>query len=328
MREMKKRLFMISLGLLLAFMFVLFMGCGNEKEVPPEVDEEPEEQEEIEEEEVDEDENITLKKLQPICVVINNHSAARPQSGLQEASVVYEFLVEGGITRFLAVFDELHEEDYIIGPIRSLRPYFAHQVMEHGGIVAHAGYSSRTREMISGLNLKHITSASYLWRDSSRKAPHNLYTHIEKLQRGAGIDMDATEEEIILEELPEGYEEGLEIEVAYSPSNRVTYTYQQESGTYLRLVNGNPSTDRESGDQYYADRVIIRETRHENVSGSSLVNVNLEGEGNGYLYENGRKYSIKWEKKAGEKTDYYFKDGTPVEMRWGTTWLQVVPLNS
>ncbi len=318
---MKKWLFILGLGILLSLTSVFFIGCGG-NDIPEEIEEEQEE------EEIDEEEKITLEKMQPICVVINNASAARPHSGLQQASGVYEFLVEGGITRLLAVFDEPHEEDYIIGPIRSLRPYFAHQAVEYGGMVAHSGFSSRTREMISGLNLKHVTSSSYLWRDSSRNAPHNLYTHIEKLQRGAGIDLEVTEEKITLEELPEGYEEGLEIEVAYSPSNRVSYTYHTESETYLRFVNGNPSRDRESGDQYYADRVIIRETRHENVSGSSLVNVYLEGEGAGYLYEKGRKYSIKWEKKPGEKTNYYYQDGTPVDVRVGTTWYQVVRTGS
>ena len=318
---MKKWLFILGLGILLSLTSVFFIGCGG-NDIPEEIEEEQEE------EEIDEVEKITLEKMQPICVVINNASAARPHSGLQQASGVYEFLVEGGITRLLAVFDEPSEEDFVIGPIRSLRPYFAHQAVEYGGIVSHSGYSSRTREMISGLNLKHITSSSYLWRDSSRNAPHNLYTQIEKLRKGAGGDMSITQEEIILEELPQGYEEGLEIEVAYSASNKVTYTYQQESDTFLRFVNGSPSKDRETGEQYYADRVIIRETRHENVSGSNLVNVYLEGEGTGYLYEKGRKYSIKWEKKPGEKTNYFYQDGTPVDVRMGTTWYQVVRTGS
>lgn len=319
---MKKWLFILVLGILLSLTTIFLIGCGG-NDIPEEIEEEQEQ----EEEEIEEVEKITLEKMKPICVVINNISVARPQSGLQQASKVYEFLVEGGITRLLAVFDEPYEDDFIIGPVRSLRPYFAHQAVEYGGIIAHGGYSSRTGEMISGLDLKHIGS-NYFWRDSSRKAPHNLYTHMEKLRKGAGGDMDIQREEIVPGDLPDDYEEGQEIEITYSSSNKVSYVYDHESETYLRFVNGSPNMDRETDKQYYTDRVIIRKTSVQSVSGSSLVDIDLDGEGTGYLYEKGKKYSIKWEKEPGEKTEYYFADRTPVELRWGNTWIQVTPVQN
>ena len=170
----------LPLALLLLIVGVALMAGCSEK---PQEQEPPLLENPIEEPEPGQK---TVNRVKPITVVINNHAAARPPSGLQEASIIYEFLVESGITRFLAVYDTLLDEDVTVGPVRSLRPYFAVQAMEHGGAVAHSGYSDRTRDMIRGLGVKEVTSATYLWRDNSRKAPHNLYTSMEKLYSARG----------------------------------------------------------------------------------------------------------------------------------------------
>ncbi|MBS4030897.1 MAG: DUF3048 domain-containing protein [Clostridiales bacterium] len=313
---MKKTLLWL---LVAAFLFgVFFGGCGKKPEpvVVPVV-------EEIEEEEEIEDLTVRVQNVKPVAVVINNHRAAWPQSGLQQASLVYEFLVEGGTTRYLAVFDRHFEENFLVGPVRSLRPYFGEQAREYGGVIAHSGYSVSTQEMIKGMGLKQITSAEYLWRDSSRNAPHNLYTDISKLFKARGAS-DITELEFEPVELPGGYEEESNPVITYSASYKVSYKYDAENGEYLRFINGGPLTDRESGKQYSASRVIVRTAKHTNVPGpDALVDIDLSGSGDGFLYEAGRKYEIRWEKKDG-KTGYYYKDGTRVETGWGNTWIQVV----
>ena len=179
------------------------------------------------------------------------------------------------------------------------------------------------------MGLKQITSSNHLWRDSSRRAPHNLYTDIENLYQGAGTDLSHVEEkEIVLEDCPTNYGKGLEIEVIYSnSSNRVTYTYDEEKEVYLRFINDNPHLDRETEEQYRAHRVIIRKTPHQSIPGpEGLVEINLEGEGEGLLYEGGKKFHIHWEKK-NDATSYYYQTGNPLETRWGNTWIQVVKSN-
>ena len=210
---------------------------GTSRRRPGKLDEEIEEEEEVEEEN-----NIILRHISPVTAVINNYSAARPQSGLQQATIVYEFLVEGSLTRFLAVYDTPFTDNFLVGPVRSLRPYLAEQALEHGGAVANSGYSKRTAELIRGMPLKQITSATYLFRDSSRKAPHNLYSDIEKLHKAAGTDLsDIKETKIILEELPSEYEEGLEIEITYNNNfNRVTYVYDEEKEVTCALLTTTP----------------------------------------------------------------------------------------
>ncbi len=284
--------------------------------------------EEEEEEPEEEPTTVTVQEIFPaITVIFDNNPAARPSSGLQRADIVYEFLVEGGSTRYLAVFKTLQEDNFIIGPIRSLRPYFAVQSLEHGGVVAHSGYSARTREMVSGLGLTQIGDYGYFWRDSSRRAPHNLYTNINNLYQAAGDEPEVIEKELLLRaefDNRPSYTTEERLEIIYDPSNRVHYEYDEEKDVYFRFINDSPHTDKENEEQYYADRIIVRETPHQNVpSSGGLVNIHLDGTGPGALYEGGRKYDISWD-KVGAETIFLYEDGHKVEPIKGTTWIQVV----
>lgn len=312
---MIKNNYRLLITVLLLTMMLLISGCSK-KEPPPEtqppVDEQPQPQEPTRE----------IEKVKPVTVVINNFPEARPQSGLQQASIVYEFLAEGGITRLLAVYDTPVADDFAIGPVRSLRPYFAVQAMEHGGIIAHSGYSERTKEMIRGLGLKEITSSTYLARDSSRKAPHNLYTSMNKLYKARG-ESQVTKTPYEPADLPTSNEPGTTIEVNYSKSNQVSYQYDESNQVYLRFINGKPHTDRESKKQYSIQRVILRKNNHTNVPGTDLVDIDLAGSGQATLYEQGKKYDIRWQKNNGT-THYTFNDGTPVNFLPGNTWIQVI----
>ncbi len=321
---MRKGTFIVLFVLLL---FVLMaVGCSPnvpEESPPPTIEEEGGAEEAKNTEEEAAQESQMTKKVPPVTVVIDNAAVARPQSGLQKATVVYEFLAEGGVTRLLAVFDTLPEENYVIGPVRSMRPYFAQQAMEHGGVLAHSGFSERTRQMIAGLALRQITSGRHFFRDSSRKAPHNLYTDIEKLFKAAGHDGQSTEVAAKTPKLPSQSQDGSTLEVSYSGRNKVSYTYEESLQVYHRFINGNPHTDRETGLQYHARRVIVRHTPHTNVPGTDLVDIELKGEGQGLLLEAGLQFEIRWQHRNGV-TQYYYADNTPVNLTYGNTWVQVV----
>lgn len=280
-----------------------------------------------EEEEEEKPEPVTVREIDPaITVVINNHPSARPSSGLQEADVIYEFLVEGGSTRYLTVYRTHHEDNFNIGPIRSLRPYFAVQAQEHGGIIAHSGYSARTRQMIQGLGIFQIADVgNNFWRDSSRRAPHNLYTNISNLYRAAGDRTREVETTYTFsEEKPDIFGKAEEVDVFYSAHNLVNYRYDEEEKVYYRYINSEPHTELETGEQYTADRIIVRETSHSNVPGpEGLVDIDLHGSGRGFLYEEGFKYEITWN-RTGEKTIYKYIRGGEVEPIPGTTWIQVI----
>ncbi len=315
---MLKRLLLL---ILVAAILIPSVGCSRKNEPPP-VEEPVEAVAPQEPEEVDL--SVVLKKVAPVTVIINNHPDARPPSGLQEASIVYEFLVEGGTTRFLCVYDTVLKSELVIGPVRSLRPYLGVQSLEHGGVIAHSGMSERTREIIRGMGLKQVgDNGVHMWRDSSRRAPHNLYTNIERLYKARG-ESDVREETVEPPELPAGFAVGKELEIVYYSNNKVSYTYDEEKELYLRFINGDVHSDRESGLQYSTRRVIVRTAKHTNIPGpGALVDVNLEGSGEGKLYEAGRMYELSWEKKDGV-TSFYYQDGSLVDMSYGNTWIQVV----
>jgi len=263
--------------------------------------------------------------VQPIGVIIDNLDRARPQSGLQQATCIYEFLVESGISRFLAVYDKpfQEQEDFDIGPVRSLRPYMAEKSLEYGGIIAHGGYSSRTGEQIRGMELQHLHTKNELWRDSSRSSPHNLYTSMDQLREVVGYEEAPRETGTPLDEIALDHEKGKEVDIKYDEDNQVTYIYDKEQEHYRRYVNQQPHRDT-SEEQYYADRVILQRTPHHDVIGTPLISIELDGKGEGVLYEEGRQYPLTW-KRENHATLYYFEDGSQVNIDGGTTWIQIVP---
>ena len=112
--------------------------------------------------------------------------AARPQSGLSEAGVVFEAVAEGGITRFLALFQDT--KPAYVGPVRSSRPYYIRWLLGFDATYAHAGGSPQALQDINTLNVKnldHGANGSTFDRVSNRYAPHNLYTSIDRLLAAA-----------------------------------------------------------------------------------------------------------------------------------------------
>ncbi len=310
---------LIILGITCLLLMLFTAGC-----TPVGTQEETNEEEKEEEQEAKEESNgEETPSIQPIGVVIDNSSRARPQSGLQRASTIYEFLVEGGITRFLAIYDRPAEEDFHIGPVRSLRPYLAEKITEYGGVVAHGGYSSRTADIIRNLDLKHLDSSHLLWRDGSRSSPHNLYTNIEKLRDAVGKDEIQREPGTPLKKVEVNYETGEEINLDYRSHNQVSYSYHSADEKYYRYINNQPHRDL-SEKQYSAQRVILQTALHQDVPNSDLVEIDISDGGEGILYEKGRKYPITWDVKGGA-THYYFEDGSRVDTTQGTTWVQIIP---
>src|SRR5262249_15833287 len=115
-------------------------------------------------------------------VMIENSVQARPQSGLNQAGVVFEAIAEGGITRFLALYQDTTPDN--VGPIRSARPYYEQWALGFDAGYAHVGGSPEALNDIKAWGVRDLdqfyNSGSY-HRISSREAPHNVYTGITTL---------------------------------------------------------------------------------------------------------------------------------------------------
>ncbi|MCH8941601.1 MAG: DUF3048 domain-containing protein, partial [Bacteroidetes bacterium] len=170
-------------------------------------------------------------KLKPISIILENHVGSRPVSGLEFASIIYEIIVEGDITRFLAIFDNQIAAKKI-GPVRSARPFFVDLVEEWNGILFHAGGSPVALAQLKSsqiFNLDEISADGiYFWRDLNRDPPHNLFTTSNLIQRA----IEAKQIEINAEFIPwlfkndspvEGLVKDIEVNFSGNPLYQVSY---------------------------------------------------------------------------------------------------------
>ena len=119
----------------------------------------------------------------PIAIMIDNHSDAWPQAGLQKAYMVYEIIAEGGETRLMALFKGVDVDK--IGPVRSARHYFIDYAMENDAIYVHFGQSPQAESDIKKFSIKDINGiaedGTTFWRVKDKAAPHNAVTSTKKL---------------------------------------------------------------------------------------------------------------------------------------------------
>ncbi len=273
-------------------------------------------------------------KRRPVAVVIDNDPTFGSQSGLDKAAWIYEVPVEGGITRFLALYH--HYDALVLGPVRSLRPYFLDRALEFGAAISHIGYSPQAKKDITELgaiSLNEFTFPNLYWRTVDKKMPHNLYTNTENLfgeleERGLdkinpGWEIDFIQEED-LDGVPGDYADKVRIHYHLGV---VEYRYSTVEGVYKRFFRDRPHVDGETGEQLFAANVIIQHTERPRVLDSEgRLEFKTIGSGQGRVLQKGRDYEAMWEKKSREGwTRFSHPDGSLITLLPGNTWVQVVP---
>ncbi|MHA7967407.1 DUF3048 domain-containing protein [Paenibacillus sp. CAU 1782] len=276
----------------------------------------------------------------PIAVMINNFSAARPQSGLSNADIVWEVLAEGGITRLVAIFQSTDKLEETVGPIRSNRAYLIDIADSYGAVMAHAGGSPEAYGILQGQHkpyLDEITNAgSAFWRSKDRKAPHNLYSDLDKLRSAAEKKKYGNEEPLRSYPFAATAEQGTaiadakaeeakEINVSFLlKSYNVGYTYDEATGLYLRDINGEPHIDLNNSEQLSAANLIVFETSHKTLDDVGRLAVDLKAGGPAYLFQGGKKIDIEW-LRASDGMVRFIKDGSEISLVPGKTYIHVVP---
>ncbi|MCJ8014091.1 DUF3048 domain-containing protein [Paenibacillus sp. KQZ6P-2] len=269
----------------------------------------------------------------PLSVMINNAPAARPQSGLTQADIVYEVLAEGGITRLIGIFQS-KGADEPIGPIRSIRPYLINLGESYGGVLVHAGGSNDAYAILQKQHkedLDEISNAgAYFWRDKSRKAPHNLYSNADKLREGA--DKRGYKKEVNIpvykfraeNDLPEG-ENASGVDITFLlKSYKVSYQYDEDSKLYQRSINGKPHVDLNNGQQLTAANVVILGADHQTLDDVGRLAVDVEKGGEAVLLQRGKIIKGRWVRAKGDVIRFV-KDGQEVPLYPGTTYFNIVP---
>jgi hypothetical protein len=270
-------------------------------------------------------------KSRPFMVMVENSPAARPQSGLDQADMVYEILAEGEITRFVSVFQS--HDAKVIGPVRSIRPYFVEIGDALDAVIVHAGWSQDAMDIMASRKLSHLDQVygddAYYWRAEDRKAPHNLYTSVDKIKQGAEarkfrkewngpIVPFAKDRKTVLQGQPV-----LHIGIPYLQGYEVSYDYDAAAGLYKRFMDGKPHHDKESGKQLTATNLLVIQSKHEILDKEGRRNVDVFGPGKGVMFQQGVAQDVTWERKGGMIRAY--AGGKEVPLIPGTTWVQVVP---
>ena len=278
------------------------------------------------------------ENMLPVTVMIENLSTARPQFGLSRAQVVYEALAEGGITRFLAIYASSDALE-TIGPVRSARDYYVDWAEEYHGVYVHAGGSPQALQRLVGNNyltdLNQISGDhAYFWRDTSRAAPHNLFTSTELLgyalrDKGLSETVGSYSGWVFQKESAKKNRPASQsIKLSFSTSSYdVSYDYDAETNTYARSNGGAPHVDALTNDQIRVKNIIVQYVASSLLDASSgRLSLTTVGEGDAMVFINGVAIPARWKKPArGERTRYYGEDGSELSFAPGTIWIEVLP---
>ena len=280
-------------------------------------------------------------KSRPYAIMINNVEGARKlQSGLQDAYMVYELMVEGGITRYLALF--LDQTTERIGSIRSARHYYLDYALENDAIYVHHGYSPQAREDWSKLGVDRIevNESTTGWRDKSASKTYEftLFTNIEKL--GKGIQSKRTErnkdlllnysvDNIDISQM-EGAIPANKVDIKYSSNTTTNYEYDTDNNIYLRSVNNKSQNDYVTGKQLTVKNIIVYKVKYSNIQGDNKGRQTIDnvGNGTGYYISNGYAVPITWKKDSrSSATIYKYNNGKEIQVNDGNTFIQIMPDN-
>ena len=277
----------------------------------------------------------------PIAVMIDNHSDAWPQAGLNKAYMVYEIIVEGGETRLMALFKGVDLDK--IGPVRSARHYFIDYAMENDAIYVHFGQSPQAQSDIKKYSIDDINGISEdgttFWRVKDKYAPHNAVTSTEKLLTSAKnkkYKTTSTEESVLNYVTDEvNLEEGQTantITIPHSDLQTVKYEYNEENKVYVRYARGKEQTDWDTEEPVTTKNIIITFCNNytlsdsENKGRQGLKNI---GTFDGYYITNGKAIKIQCIKNArDEKTIYQDMEGNEIKVNDGNTFVNICPTDA
>ena len=269
-----------------------------------------------------------LTKRPVTAIMIENSPDARPQSGLKDAGIVFEAVAEGGITRFIALYQE--SRPGLIGPVRSVRPYYVEWAAGFDPAVAHIGGSARALTMIRsgnyGVDLDQFFNAGTYWRATDRVAPHNVYTNFDRLDtltNAKGKTASSFSFSPRQDEKKVATPNATQININVSSGlYDVNYAYDAASNTYVRSEGGAPHTDREGGQLSPKVVIAMKVPMSLGFEDGYREQITTTGSGQAYVFQNGTVTEVTWS-KADEKAKLEFKtpDNKEITLNRGQTWI-------
>jgi hypothetical protein len=254
----------------------------------------------------------------------------RPQAGLQAADVVYEEVVEGFVTRFLAIYNSTLPDT--VGPIRSVRATDPNIVWPLGGVFAYSGGSQPSVELIreAPVNAVDETAAGdAMFRQRDRRAPHNLFGRPAELigKGGQPVPPRALFEYLAQNEQSPG-DPATAARIGFAPGYDPTYTYDAPTRTWKRSYGATPFTVT-TGEQVAPTNVVVQFTEYRDGTGSPTAEGVTVGQGDVWVFTDGKVIKGRWTRPAKEQpAKYVDAAGRPIKLLPGTTWVHLLPVGS
>lgn len=284
--------------------------------------------------------DLALANRHPLAIIIENHPAARPQVGLDKASIIYEVITEGGITRFMAVYGPKDADK--VGPVRSLRTFFLDWAFSYNAIISHVGGNIDALDRVGpegALDLDQFgLGEKAYWREpqAGKAIEHTMFTSTEKLYQAAqekGYEMKANFTALKFLDpkdftVNQSTRQTITIDFS-SPSYKVNYEYDPINNNYPRSLAGSLHRDRETGNQLAPTNIIIQEVSR----AQTLTRINEEswtfttlGEGKAKVFYGGKAIEATWKKQdLKSRTKFYDSSGREIEFLPGLFWYEIVP---
>ncbi len=277
-----------------------------------------------------------VSKGQTMAVIIENYTPIRDQQiGLEDAAIVYESPTEGGITRFLAVYDGKPVD--IIGPVRSARPYFITWASEYRAGFVHVGGSpasmANLRSNFRVFNIDEFADSRTVWRDYKYLAPHNAYTSTNKiLQR---LNEKKYYHPVNVKRFPfkdpdeeSGDIKIITIDFSITPYE-VKYVYDPDSHRYVRYNGGKLHHTIQPAN------IIVQFVDTQVLDAEGRLRIQTHGTGKAMVFRDGKMIEGTWEKDASINsnnqpidqswTKFFDKNGNEIKLNRGQIWIEIVP---
>lgn len=335
---MKKKIISLILVLLMCFS----VGCGKKEETvetqPTEAVTEETTASVVEEvlyknplTGVKEFKSKSKTKQRPVAVMINNLSTAQKvQAGVGDADIVYETEVEGGITRLLAVYQDISKVD-TIGTVRSARYAYIDLAMGHNAIYVHHGADNvYAGPHLYDVDRMEVNSGYYGKRVSNGlSSEHTLYTYGESLWQGIQERYDTKNDNTEMWQNFASEDKKVKLDggnatsvsVPFSSSYITKFVYDKKTGLYERNFGSTVPKDYVTGETEKFKNVVVVLTSIGYYSNGKHRQISLNS-GSGYYVTNGKYQEINWSKgNASSSFKFTNTDGTELKMSAGNTWV-------
>ncbi len=281
-----------------------------------------------------------VAKNRVVTCMINNIDVAMPQSGLSAADIMYECVVEGGITRLMGVFQN-YKDIPKLGPVRSARHYYVDYSNEYDAVYTHFGQTKYAVAEMEALKTEELTplnsaGAVAFYRDNARVAPHNAYTDGKrivkaikksKFDKTTSLTTPRFDFNVDTEELTaENAKQATRVNLTYNGYSHPYFVYNKKDGLYYRYQYGTKHIDDQTGKQLTFKNIIVQFTNYSNKDKKGYQEVDLVGSGKGYYITAGKRIPITWSKNSkAEYTNYFTEDGQALKVNPGKTFISVFP---